>query len=227
MSIPTTSPATSTPDRQNLEPLQELKLKGFGSCNNTPSSKTASLPTPGGASVPLANSAVIDDAPLGELTNNKNNEWGLLDYDPFKAVPGAPLLKDLDSFTEGTGVGSFDSIPCAETDERGNILPRLSEACLSMVSSHCKDAYVLSWLENVSRYTPQASSVPFLFPHDSAHYQQQHHDHHDHNYLYYDYHRVPTLKRPRSMTECDEYRPRRPRTRSCPSSRQSNSLEPD
>jgi hypothetical protein len=34
-------------------------------------------------------------------------------------VPGAPKMKDLDSFTEGTGKGSFDSIPAASTDEFG------------------------------------------------------------------------------------------------------------
>ena len=34
-------------------------------------------------------------------------------------VPGAPKIKDLDSFTEGTGRGSFDSIPAASTNEFG------------------------------------------------------------------------------------------------------------
>lgn len=224
MSILTSSPTTPTPHRHNLEPLQELRLESFSSCNNTPSSKTASLPTPGGPSVPLANSAVFEDTPLGEVPMDaQSSEWGLLDYDPRIAVPNAPLIKDLDSFTEGTGAGSFDSIPAADTDEHGNPLPPLSQACLSMVSTHCKDDYVLRWLEDISHWIPQS----FLFSHDLSNYHYQPHGYHDHRYFYSDYDRVLTLKRPRSMTEYEEHRPSRPHTRSCPSSRRSNFLEPD
>ena len=255
MSILTSSPTTPTPHRHSLEPLQELRLESFSSwyvlctrisqaltfhSNNTPSSKTASLPTPGGPSVPLANSAVFEDTPLGYVDmeihsfnshsllsevpmDAQSSEWGLLDYDPRIAVPNAPLIKDLDSFTEGTGAGSFDSIPAADTDEHGNPLPPLSQACLSMVSTHCKDDYVLRWLEDISHWIPQS----FLFSHDLSNYHYQPHGYHDHRYFYSDYDRVLTLKRPRSMTEYEEHRPSRPHTRSCPSSRRSNFLEPD
>ena len=209
--------------------------------NNTPSSKTASLPTPGGPSVPLANSVVFEDTPLeyvGPLTHftfnpyplhseipmdAQSKEWGREDYDPCITVPNAPLIKDLDSFTEGTGDGSFDFIPAADTDEHGNPLLPLSQACLSMVSSHCKDDYVLRWLEDISHWIPQSS----LFSHDLPHYHYQPHGYRDYGYFYPDYNRVSTLKRPRSMTEHEEYRPRRPHTHSYPSSRRSNSLEPD
>lgn len=47
-----------------------------------------------------------------------NAGWESIDGEPIE-VPGAPKIKDLDSFTEGTGRGSFDSIPAASTNEFG------------------------------------------------------------------------------------------------------------
>ncbi|KAF9446694.1 hypothetical protein P691DRAFT_783416 [Macrolepiota fuliginosa MF-IS2] len=198
MSIPTSSPTTPTTDRQKLEPLQELKLKGFGSCQDTPTSKTASLPTPSGASVPLADSAdMVNAQPLGENLDDWNDQYSRFDH----IATRAPLLKDLDSFTEGSDDGSFDSIPAAETDQHGNPIYSLSEAYVQRVPPrYDTTAHILDWLR------AQAESTPILDIPDLA---------------------IPTLKRPRSMSEYEEYRPRRPRTRSCPSSRRSNSMAPD
>lgn len=52
------------------------------------------------------------------LTWVRNAEWESHDGECIE-VPGAPKMKDLDSFTEGTGKGSFDSIPAASTNEFG------------------------------------------------------------------------------------------------------------
>jgi hypothetical protein len=164
--------------------------------------------------------------PSSELAGANPNSWSPFDHNPFLTVPGAPLMKDLDSFTDATGAGSFDSIPAAETDEQGYPILPLSEARISLVSAQDKDAYVLSWLKGLPRCTPQASSTAF-FTHDSAPQHRQYHHHHHQHLFNHHYHQVPTLKRPRSVTEYEEYRPRRPRTRSCPSSRMSDSIEPD
>ncbi|KAF8155929.1 hypothetical protein B0H34DRAFT_514307 [Crassisporium funariophilum] len=68
---------------------------------NTPSSTNASLPTPPA----LRSSRVL----LASPANSFGEGW----YSPDASIPqpGAPLMKDLDSFTEGTGQGSFDFLP--------------------------------------------------------------------------------------------------------------------
>ncbi|KAF9476969.1 hypothetical protein BDN70DRAFT_136683 [Pholiota conissans] len=92
-----------TDDRDVLESLKGLSIKGFHDCHenpnaNTPSSTNASLPTP-----PALKSSRVFLA-LPEQTFSGHN-W----YSEDRAIPpNAPLLKDLDSFTDGTGQGSFD-----------------------------------------------------------------------------------------------------------------------
>ncbi|KAJ3516109.1 hypothetical protein NLJ89_g1332 [Agrocybe chaxingu] len=91
-------------DRDMLESLKGLSIKGFQDCNetptmNTPSSTSASLPTP-----PALKSSLVFLA-SGEAPFN-GHSW----YSGEKSIPppNAPQMKDLDSFTDGTGQGSFD-----------------------------------------------------------------------------------------------------------------------
>ncbi|PPQ87330.1 hypothetical protein CVT25_002080, partial [Psilocybe cyanescens] len=80
---------------------------------NTPSSTNASLPTP-----PALKSSHIylasPDRPFG------GHNW----YSEERTIPpNAPLMKDLDSFTEGTGQGSFDFPIATGPDEPPPMLP--------------------------------------------------------------------------------------------------------
>ncbi|KAJ8516835.1 hypothetical protein ONZ45_g5891 [Pleurotus djamor] len=87
-----------------LEPLG-LPLRGFQTNDETPTTAPTSLPTP---SCERLQHVQVVPLPTWSLPT-------ALDYDI--KVPGAPLLRDYDSFTEGTAKGSFDSIPLVTTDE--------------------------------------------------------------------------------------------------------------
>jgi len=99
---------TSEDDKDMLDSLKGLSIKGFHDCNeaNTPSSTNASLPTPPA----LRSSLVLLASPADSFEG-----W----YTPQAPIqqPGAPLIKDLDSFTEGTGQGSFDFLPLTAAEE--------------------------------------------------------------------------------------------------------------
>jgi len=99
---------TAEDDRDMLDSLKGLSIKGFHDCleANTPSSTYASLPTPPA----LQSSLVLLASPA-----HTSAGW----YSPQAPIqqPGAPLIKDLDSFTEGTGQGSFDFLPLTATQE--------------------------------------------------------------------------------------------------------------
>lgn len=92
-----------------LEPLG-LPLRGFQTNDATPTTAPTSLPTP--SSKRLQHVHVFPD-----------QQW-LLPPDAERVVeaPGAPLMRDYDSFTEGTAKGSFDSIPIEATDQYGEQL---------------------------------------------------------------------------------------------------------
>ncbi|KDR80171.1 hypothetical protein GALMADRAFT_208343 [Galerina marginata CBS 339.88] len=80
---------------------------------NTPSSTNASLPTPPA----LKSSHVFLASPVRSFGGDN---W----YSEERSIPppNAPLLKDLDSFTEGTGQGSFD-FPLATGADEAPMLP--------------------------------------------------------------------------------------------------------
>jgi len=152
---------TAEDDRDMLDSLKGLSIKGFHDCleANTPSSTYASLPTPPA----LQSSLVLLASPA-----HTSAGW----YSPQAPIqqPGAPLIKDLDSFTEGTGQGSFDFLPLTAAEERlplifhppdtidhmehsvnrnPNILPADPLALDLLPSpSNLEDA-VLAWRENV------------------------------------------------------------------------------
>lgn len=144
---------------------------------NTPSSTNASLPTPPA----LRSSLVLLASPADSLfvrlylylftrwLNHHHSEGWYTPQGPIQQ-PGAPLIKDLDSFTEGTGQGSFDFLPLTAAEEglplifhppdtiehmehsvdhNANILPANPFALDLLPSpSNLEDA-VLAWRENV------------------------------------------------------------------------------
>ncbi|EDR08244.1 uncharacterized protein LACBIDRAFT_297711 [Laccaria bicolor S238N-H82] len=99
--------------QEMLDRLEDLSIKGFLEADDSPSSGTASLPTP-----ESGHAAFVPPITVEEHSFDPQVLWYEDDDQQIKA-PGAPLMKDLDSFTEGTGQGSFDSIPAASTDEHG------------------------------------------------------------------------------------------------------------
>ncbi|KAF4618522.1 hypothetical protein D9613_009995 [Agrocybe pediades] len=136
-------------DQEMLESLSGLSIKGFHDWYaqflrflpttfnmedsteanaNTPSSTNASLPTPPA----LKTSHVYLASPerpmyvysrleptLWSHPYSSGHDW----YANDRAIPpNAPLLKDLDSFTEGTGHGSFD-FPLVPGPEDGPVFP--------------------------------------------------------------------------------------------------------
>ncbi|KAF4564849.1 hypothetical protein EYR40_011022 [Pleurotus pulmonarius] len=92
-----------------LEPLG-LPLRGFQTNDATPTTAPTSLPTP--STKRLQHVHVFPD-----------QQWVLpSDDEPAVEAPGAPLMRDYDTFTEGTAKGSFDSIPIESTDQYGEQL---------------------------------------------------------------------------------------------------------
>jgi hypothetical protein len=90
------NPSPYPDDTDMLESLIGLNIKNFGDSNDgtgptTPSSTNASLPTP-----PALRASQVYLA--SELMSSN---W-------FSVPPNAPLLKDSDSFTDGTGHSTFD-----------------------------------------------------------------------------------------------------------------------
>ncbi|KAF9010129.1 hypothetical protein BDQ17DRAFT_1001379 [Cyathus striatus] len=123
--------------REILERLEGLPpLASFIEDEQTPSLGTASLPTPPN------NSTFAYHIPYSYIRNDGwyctalNEEGGVEEREalttPLQA-PGAPLMKDLDSFTEGTGHGSFDSIPAADTNQHGEPILTVDSLSLSLL----------------------------------------------------------------------------------------------
>ncbi|KAH9478496.1 hypothetical protein JR316_0008951 [Psilocybe cubensis] len=164
-------------DKDMLESLRGLSIKGFHDCTepnaNTPSSTNASLPTPPA----LKSSHIYLASP--ERPYVGHSTW----YPEERTIPpNAPLMKDLDSFTEGTGQGSFDFPLASGPDEpprlplifhptenfvaAGDISPTIpSPLALDLLPSPSDptDA-VLAWRESVSatseEFPPTSSDSP-------------------------------------------------------------------
>lgn len=91
---------------------------------NTPSSTNASLPTPPALKSSLVLLASPADSLFVQLYLNgftlrlihHYSEGWYTTQAPIQQ-PGAPRMKDLDSFTEGTGQGSFDFLPLTMAEE--------------------------------------------------------------------------------------------------------------
>ncbi|TFK34515.1 hypothetical protein BDQ12DRAFT_689729 [Crucibulum laeve] len=147
-----------------LERLEDLVLKGFSdesalrsrtpstssshSRDETPTTGTASLPTPNGGCdttfaslMPGANAYTREDGWLTGLDDHSEDTI---------QPPPAPYLKDLDSFTEGTGEGSFDFLPTAETDQHGDPILTADEDSVKLLAPTDILDQIEQWREGVS-----------------------------------------------------------------------------
>ncbi|KAJ6624161.1 hypothetical protein B0H10DRAFT_2007373 [Mycena sp. CBHHK59/15] len=82
--------------------------------------------------------------------------------DGIITVPGAPLMKDYDSFTEGTAKGSFYSIPAASTDEYGDLIHPINALTLAALPLHDIVLSLEQWRQDVDDHlgAVEYTSVP-------------------------------------------------------------------
>lgn len=163
-------------------------MKGFYELD-TPSTGVTSLPTPHA------------EPPLLEVLEThhavpESNSMLQIVFDEAP-IPGAPRLRDLDSFTEGTAKGSFDSIPAASANEYGEPIPPITTLSLSLLPPQNTSLSIEMWRKAVHSYTPSESfdEVASIGTHDQ----------HDSS---------PPNKRPRSLAADDENRRIRRRAQS-------------
>ncbi|KAJ6463850.1 hypothetical protein C8R47DRAFT_77781 [Mycena vitilis] len=133
---------TSADEHSNmLDKLHDIPLKGFPEMEGTPTSATMSLPTPECQHVPLP--------PLDSLQVPQPDPTSYLFRSDEQSIvmPGAPRMKDYDSFTDGSAVGSFDSIP----NEHGEPIYRISEDALAFAALPLHDAvlFIEQWRQDV------------------------------------------------------------------------------
>jgi hypothetical protein len=86
-------------------------------------------------------------------------------------VPGAPRMKDYDTFTDGSAQGSFDSIPAAETNELGEPIYPISALALAALPLHDAARAIEQWRQDVEVHlAPQepVESAPLPIPRTRA-----------------------------------------------------------
>ncbi|KAF5379156.1 hypothetical protein D9615_006068 [Tricholomella constricta] len=133
-----------------LEKLTELSLKSFPvDHNDTPDTAVTTLPR---LTTPLPSA---EDTTRIEFPTS---EWNV-DREAMQP-PAAPMMKDLDSFTDGTGKGSLESILDEAPNERGDLMYHPDESLgfipeLDPSISHS----IEMWREEVSGYDASAPSL--------------------------------------------------------------------
>lgn len=175
-----------------MDELEDLPLKGFQEIDNTPTTFVTSLPTPKAG---LYYSEVVDG--LNDVIPSTESLVRIMGDE----APGAPRWKDLDSFTEGTGKGSFDSIPAASTNEYGEPIPRVNTLFLSLLPPHDTRLSIEIWREEVFSHSPTAAELATYPP------VEENHDHDS-------YDSSSPHKRPRSLAPDDDDRRIRRRAQS-------------
>ncbi|KAF5389538.1 hypothetical protein D9757_004208 [Collybiopsis confluens] len=139
-----------------LDKLIELPLKGFPEIDTTPTSGVTSLPTP----------HADEHTPLDDPVNPPNEYVYLTVHTTASLTPSSsrantypptPRIKDLDSFTEGTG-GSFDFL--AEEDSLAEPAPLLNSLSLSLLPPQESLVSIEIWREDVYYNSPNSSEPP-------------------------------------------------------------------
>ncbi|KAL0578385.1 hypothetical protein V5O48_003606 [Marasmius crinis-equi] len=173
-------------DRKSLlDALEDLPLKGFQEIDASPSTGITSLPTPQ-VEAPHLNLAEVVE-PSSQIPQTTS-----LLYMKFPDPPNAPFIKDMDSFTDGSGEGSFDSIPAGSTDEFGRPIPPVNTFFISQLrDDHDTLKSIEQWREEVYSHTPTALQLDNEdFPPDPSSCSSS----------------SPPSKRPRSLASDDEVR---------------------
>jgi len=119
-------PAVEDPDEAVLDKLEELSIIGIDeSRRDSPASAATSLlPTP-----PVPHAPFNAQPYKGHVQIWSDFE---VDDEPMP-VPGAPLLKDMDSFSQGSAAGDFDDLPEWKPDDEGGYEYPANEISLSLL----------------------------------------------------------------------------------------------
>lgn len=131
-----------------LDRLEGFHLRSFNENEEqTPSSGTTLLPTPNEVQFPLALEAGQGSAPRVAVWEPLGLGYQEEDVIP---MPSAPQLKDLDSFTDGTGAGSFDFL----SSHPGDLFPPLDEEYLAALYAHPADCTesINTWRQGVLQH---------------------------------------------------------------------------
>jgi hypothetical protein len=130
---------------EELDLLEDIQLRSFNENDQTPSSGTTTLPTPNEHQFPLTADEVEKNLIFWETPDSQEENQ--------IPVPAAPHQKDLDSFTDGTGVGSFDFL----SSHPGDLFPppledRYHAALETEPSDHMQS--IVMWREDVRQSVP-------------------------------------------------------------------------
>ena len=110
-------PITTSDTDHSHPPSSDLAQCDSPVLEETPTTATTSLPTPGPpatvpqyVSFPHLHSPTSTNAPLLSIFAQSDQQFAFTLWHDLQpdCPPPAPMLKDMDSFTEGTAVGSFD-----------------------------------------------------------------------------------------------------------------------
>lgn len=134
-------------DEQLLDKL-DLQLRGFPEIDGTPTTGITSLPTPRNEPVELSDAKEAEEA--------DDILQPLLPSSAYEAMecPGAPRMKDLDSFTDGTG-GSFDFLTGVADDDT---TPALNSLALSLLPPQDYSLSIEMWREDVFYHSPSSET---------------------------------------------------------------------
>ncbi|KAF8211989.1 hypothetical protein K438DRAFT_1957784 [Mycena galopus ATCC 62051] len=112
-----------------------------------------SLPTPDGQHVPLPVETM-------EAPQNVPVSYLFASDDAGIVMPGAPRMKDYDSFTDGTAEGSFNSIAAAETNEHGEPIYPVSAEALNRLPLNDATLFIEQWRQGVEDYIAAQAAKP-------------------------------------------------------------------
>ncbi|KAJ7598767.1 hypothetical protein C8J56DRAFT_1039644 [Mycena floridula] len=132
--------------REMLDKLHEIPLRGFQEIDVTPTSMVTSLPTPNEEHTVHPGVQLPPDTPSSYLST--------FDFE-IHPPPMAPRIKDLDSFTEGTAVGSFESIAAGSTDEFGHPIVPINSLSLSLLPPQDTALSIEMWRTEVHSYSEE------------------------------------------------------------------------
>ncbi|KAF7322628.1 hypothetical protein HMN09_00041300 [Mycena chlorophos] len=144
-----------------LDRLEEISLKGFPIVG-TPTSATMSLPTPECQPIALPNDATMQNPPDLPVS------YFIATDDAAIVVPGAPLMKELDSFTEGSREGSFASLPPAEVNEWGAPIYPISEGALAALPLYNSNQAIHEWRLDVPSLVFRDAETTVVTPSSSS-----------------------------------------------------------
>ena len=84
-------------------------------------------------------------------------------------------MRDLDSFTEGTGCGSFEDLPTAGTDELGELIHHVTPSAVSLLPPpESLRAFIVKWQEAICDSEERESEPVPMKRHRSPSPEEEH-----------------------------------------------------